>query len=79
MIKLNGYGVSSGIAMGRVLKIDRGLPPVYKFCFQDDNVLQLELERFDEAIRSTIHQLQDFQNKLERFFRIAISQAQFGS
>jgi len=65
MKTLKGYGVSPGFSVGQVLKVEQGLPPVYKFRIADDAVLERELLRFDEAIARTTEELRSFQHKLE--------------
>lgn len=62
---LRGSGVSSGIAMGHVLKVDLGVPPIYKIRLSDQAV-DLELRRFDEAVAATSRQLQRIQEMLKQ-------------
>ena len=61
----NGTGVSPGLAMGHVLKVVSGLPPVYKFHIGNNDLLRRELNRFDKAIKRTTSELKKFQQNLE--------------
>ncbi len=60
---LTGAGVSAGIAMGHALKVDRGVPPIYKIRLSEGAV-DAELARFDEAVALTTRQLMKVQEML---------------
>ncbi len=63
---LKGVGVSQGIAMGQVLKVERGLSPVARIRLQDDAAVEKDLLRFDHAVQTTITELHQFQDKMEQ-------------
>lgn len=62
---LQGNGVASGIALGHVIKLDRGVRPVFKIHLGEDAVRK-ELAGFDEALATTGRQLAAVQEKLAR-------------
>ena len=62
---LQGNGVSGGIAVGHAVKVDKGLPPVFKFRLRPEYV-ERELIRLDEALQKTAGQLRQIQELLER-------------
>lgn len=65
MKELMGQGVSPGIAMGHAVKVDPGLPPVFKIRLRPDDI-PAELRRFDEAVARTTAQLQQVEAMLDR-------------
>lgn len=62
---LQGNGVSGGIAVGHAVKVDKGLPPVFKFRLRPEYV-ERELARLDEALQKTAGQLRQIQKLLEK-------------
>lgn len=66
MIILQGEGVSPGIAMGHVLKVERGLPPVARIRLRTEAVTEAEICQFDAAVNETVRQMRKVQESLER-------------
>jgi len=62
---LSGQGVSAGIAVGRVMKLDPRIPPVGRIHLSDEQ-LPAELARLDEAIAATAGQLRRVREVLDR-------------
>jgi phosphotransferase system enzyme I (PtsI) len=65
MIVLQGNGVSAGIATGHAVKVDKGLPPVFKFRLRPEH-LGRELTRLDDALAKTSAQLRRIGEVLEQ-------------
>lgn len=65
MKELTGQGVSPGIAMGHAVKVDPGLPPVFKIRLRPEDI-PAELRRFDDAVARTTEQLQQVEGMLRR-------------
>ncbi|MBP7867498.1 MAG: phosphoenolpyruvate--protein phosphotransferase [Acidobacteria bacterium] len=64
MRTIRGDGVSPGISMGHVLKLDEGLPAVYRIRLSGP-ALEREMARFEEALRETTEQLQRIRDLME--------------
>ncbi|HEY3346941.1 MAG TPA: phosphoenolpyruvate--protein phosphotransferase [Nitrospirota bacterium] len=67
MIKYNGIGVSSGIAIGKAFVIDRNRIPVTRLSIAEDEVPS-ELVRFKNAVATSKDQLKDIRKKLSADF-----------
>jgi phosphoenolpyruvate-protein phosphotransferase (PTS system enzyme I) len=67
MIKYNGIGVSSGIAIGKAFVIDRNRIPVTRLSIAEDEVPS-EIVRFKNAVATSKDQLKDIRKKLSADF-----------
>lgn len=66
VILMKGIGVSSGIVIGRVYILERGMVEPTHFCYIDPSETEREIERFSHALSASREQLVRIKHKMEQ-------------
>ena len=66
VILMKGIGVSSGIVIGRVYILERGMVEPAHFCYIDPSETEREIERFNHALGASREQLARIKHKMEQ-------------
>ncbi|MBN2467280.1 MAG: phosphoenolpyruvate--protein phosphotransferase [Deltaproteobacteria bacterium] len=64
-VKLNGVGVSPGIALGKAFVVDRGVVEISLYSLGTEQDIEKEIAMFLKAIESTRNQLQETKKKFQ--------------
>lgn len=65
VVLMKGIGVSSGIVIGRVYLLDRGIVEPAHYCYLDKGETENEIERFKNAIKESRDQILRIKKKME--------------
>ncbi|MBI5561997.1 MAG: phosphoenolpyruvate--protein phosphotransferase [Deltaproteobacteria bacterium] len=65
VVLMKGIGVSSGIVVGKVYLLERGIPEPAHFCYLDMAEVEREVDRFKAALRESRDQMLRIKKKME--------------